>query len=510
MFKYNNTHIFTGYLKQLLSTVNIPTCKIYTSEFARYAAKHGKEDPRVIESFDTQSKNCLATRINYLKGNELYKYFLPAENIANAARESAYWDKVSTIQYIPDKATHGLTRVLNSPGIIYDQTTHEYLGEYLRFLRDYYNVNLMSMYNCFNDRICNNIYYNNSDRSVVFDFRDPQYKIYAIPVKLFYNYTIAIDCSLGIELFCGLYNGQLDTSAKALTIADKTYKKVNKVLFNQPFLYDKLDIKNWLFESEIDGLASNNKITRWDIAKREQDLKLFIKIPSTCKSSVVILEGDYRAFNNCRYTPPGQYHHDGTLVSDKADNTELSTRQSVWKFERNSSIVNFDDKEDLNMGGFVPISRLQLLAFNTGTSYPFADRLIEYLAGSAITSVDDIHDNIKRVQRVMNQNNHYFKIEGLWENKIQKIIYDYLMNAGPIEYVNGDNKLIDKRIGYHKQIGHTSKSMLYDILGYVDKDAEKWYVSWLFERGKPVIKNGKPVISDSIQSIDIYDGLYDI
>jgi hypothetical protein len=57
MFKYNNTHIFTGYLKQLLSSVNIPACKIYTKEFAEYLIAHGKEDPRVIESIDSVAYN---------------------------------------------------------------------------------------------------------------------------------------------------------------------------------------------------------------------------------------------------------------------------------------------------------------------------------------------------------------------------------------------------------------------------------------------------------------------
>ena len=105
----------------------------------------------------------------------------------------------------------------------------------------------------------------------------------------------------------------------------------------------------------------------------------------------------------------------------------------------------------------------------------------------------------------MNQNNHYFKIDGIWENKMQKIIYDYLVNAGPMEAVKVDDKtqLVDKRRGYHPRLGHTSKSALYDVLGYIDKDAEKWYASW-------TERDGKATVNDSIQNVDIYNGLYDL
>ena len=41
------------------------------------------------------------------------------------------------------------------------------------------------------------------------------------------------------------------------------------------------------------------------------------------------------------------------------------------------------------------------------------------------------------------------------------------------------------------------KSNLYDILGYVDKDTENWYVSWKKD-------SNKESVAVSLQNVDIY------
>lgn len=535
MFRYNNTHIFTGYLKQFLASFNLPACKIYTHEFAKYLEQHNQEDPRVIQSFDLygqQDQLLKSVRVNYLKGNELYNYF---------GLENPSWQRSSEVFYNSDKTRQGLTINLNSSGPNYDTVTHIYLGEYLRFLRDYHGINLMSLYNCFTDKICNNIYYKHTikmfntsfDRSLaldttnpkfietttVFDSQDPSYKLYAIPVKLFAEYTFALDCDQGIEMFCGFYKTTLDTSEKAKKFAAKTYVKVGKTLFNQPFIYNKLAINNWLptcdFVERADGTKqlNNDIFTRCDIINREHDLHLFIKVPVSCKSSIAILEGDYRNFNDFKYAPV-LYNKNNMIFDPVTDDPEKKI--TIWTYYQNKNLLNFNtvrksaggDEIDLNNYDFKPISKLQLLAFNTGESYPFADRLVEYLSGSAITPIDEVPDNIKRVQQVMVQNQNYFQIEGLWENKMRNLIYDSMINSGPIKVVN--EKLTDlhsghnpNNYGYHPRLGKVSRSSLYDVLGYVDKDAEKWYVSWQNKNGEAQVKN-------SIQNIDIYNGLYDI
>lgn len=91
---------------------------------------------------------------------------------------------------------------------------------------------------------------------------------------------------------------------------------------------------------------------------------------------------------------------------------------------------------------------------NTGVSHPFADRLIEYLLGNAISSMDDISENIKRVQRgliaelIALPEVAQIKVDGLWDERYKDLIYALAQ----------DNPL-------------TSDKM--DILGYVDKDVEK-------------------------------------
>jgi hypothetical protein len=561
MLQFNNNHIFTGYLKQFLSSFNLPACKVYTAEFEKFYSEHGYEDPRVIESSapilisSAANKKRPAVGITYLKDSSAQQYFWDTSNWKTTLdldknKVVKYWKSNQTLHYNGNKIL-GLTKTLKNPTTLYNYQTHEYLGDYLRFLRDYENINLMSMYNCFSNRLCNNIKFKlalNDTQTITVNAYDTSYKIYMLPVKLFENYTIAIDCYQGVELFCGFYNEKLDTSAKALDLVKKTYQKVPKALFNQPFIYDKLNVEYWNWKDEntrvkVDAiigsrtavntkvlqstLASTDKILRAEIAMRESELKLFIKVPATNTSSVAVLEGDYHNYNDSLYT-----------VDDKHG----------WQYFSNSTVANFETKKtckastlpDLNSREFKPISKLQLLALNTGISYPYADRLIEYLIMNVIVPNDATPDNIKRLQKVMEDCGYSFQIDGIWEPKMHMILYDYLMNSGKFtakekktislkseaaqpeatirEYslkpsptakvpIKTTGKVIDQRNGNLKQMGQKMRSDFYDILGYGDKDAEKLYASWTTKLNE---KTGahQVVAKNTLENIDIYDKLY--
>lgn len=556
MFKFNSENIFTGYIKQLLTSFNLPKYHVYTSEQQKYHEKYIaaqnninalnyriKELNKKLESLDPESKDYKQL---IAEGSKIREEMLAAKNILlgtpekdilistvrqevpNYANGGNALEYVSYMRYIPyikdgqiqiyaptiktetkttiidgkeiteDKtviqysdndwkpyhAAYGsehykvhnknanihtpkgyaynlkirnYTKNLKIQNNVYDSYTHEYLGDYLRFQRDYRNINLMPLYNCFSNTLCPRL---NISFDVVedvidsttnkvtkkgyvakFDTRETNYKIYMIPIKLFQKYTIAIDCFTDVEVCCGFY-GKYQYGSAYDTIAEDTYRCFNSMLFNKPVLYDPAaGLKKYLDPRHP-----------LEIAQHETDLKLFIKLPISNKSSIVILEGDYT-----EYTP-------STIIKRSLTNDDN------FIVVNNHTQVNFDGDLDENIKHLV--TPLQLLAQNTGISYPFADRLIEYLVGNAVTPVDDISDNIKRAKKVINAKTNALRDdEGVWEKIMQFILYDYASN------------------NFNVRVNH-------DILGYVDKDTESY-------------SNGSVSQPETISNADIYDNWED-
>jgi len=189
------------------------------------------------------------------------------------------------------------------------------------------------------------------------------------------------------------------------------------------------------------------------------------------------------------------------------------------KTENNYTVINFEYFDKLGVPEFELCTPLQLLKMNTEQQHPFADRLIEYLIGNVITDDDLLSKNIKRVQKALEKatsttNNHYhlyidkkdiskypdypytkdehgdiikiFAVDDLNEvpfvpgtitdisNRTKKIpVPTYRYHRGMPGIWDPEIKLLV--YDYINTHYNTNFDVNHDILGYVDKDAEKYY-----------------------------------
>lgn len=301
---------------------------------------------------------------------------------------------------------------------IYDRYTHRYLGKYLRFLRDYCNLNLMSMYNCFDGEILPTLRITDLDKSEEdeeseedttpkhrFTVDDKNYVFYKVPVISNQVYTMATDCALTIEMFCGY-----DIKSTIEPIKE-TYNKVNSCSFNIPFIYEIGNYDN----------SQNN-------------LCIILKVPMSLKSSIVILEGDYSSScqvdlsnNQCLLNQP--YEYKKTIMIDDEGHYIIESNPS-WSNENLYS------------------SKPELLSTNNiQGSFLLATRMVEYLTENAITGNSKSYDIRKLQLRLYDLGLTNGDMWGVWDDKDREGIYKFVQE-------------------------HNLNSKYYDVLSYFDKNVE--------------------------------------
>lgn len=415
MIKFESDNIVVGYIKNLLNTFNLPIPKIYNYEDNKYAVE-GQI---------------------YIKDDYICQY---RRKKASSELEFRPIVRYEEGLYYPNYTTN-----LKFTGITYDSNTHEYLGEYLRFIRDYKGLDLMSLYNCYSNRFAKNLVY--LEKNI--NSADKNYKILMLPVKLNREYTIAIESSVPYEIFCSCYG----VTNYNLDLIQETYTVEARSNFYDLVYFDKLKT-----------LIDKNKDLYDDIAKSEKDLKMFIKIPSSIKSSVVVLEGHYtsnmfsfkKSVSNSESVGKRRYY----------DPYQLNYCKMVYNFNpEKEALEDTNNEYDYKTLIAKMPTRHQLLQLNTGTNYPFADKLISYLCDNTICKLDTINDNIKRLQWYLytqyTENTHDGKCDisyglkdissnyGIWEDKYNLVIYN---------------------LAKEKNLINTK----FDILGNVDRDIEKY------------------------------------
>ena len=632
VLKFNNENIITGYIKQLLAEFNLPKYRIYTAKqyspelYKRVKALKAciaKDLNKDDETFKEALKELIALEdpdVNILP--TVYRDDYPEYSIGE--RKESYPKQIFYAPYIKDgkiqefvngqwtdcrtkhvvrpldgdkphigaqflpkyyhynKPELNYTKNLQIKNNIYDSYTHEYLGDYLRFQRDYNKINLMPLYNCFSNRDCEHldlsVEVSSGNNGYTAEFKTSEdYKIYMVPVKLFQKYTIAIDCEGAVEMCCGLYDKYQykDTSDTLLTncmtkLAKATYTCYNSLQFKTPVLFDKL----FFIKS---ALYSHNNDTLNRIAAKETALKLFIKVPKNNKSSIVVLEGDYTSYNdmvvqqkvipmevtnrlvaeylennpevveaneelfkylikpfadivsdstNATHIARAKeiingfplaalnfYRSDETLpgttklsadqldvLEEMAELVHMNAGESLKNEEikaisqgmslmpinaiaRNRTIINFEEDHFEELTTKL-ISPLQLLRTNTGTSYPFADRLLEYLVGNAITQHDEISDNISRAKSVAKVNCEMSGVDlstpGIWSPIMQLLFYNYIAEK------------------------YSTNDAFHDLLGFVDKDVERLYKIERQSARTTDVNGNRQTKGTTISQINIY------
>jgi hypothetical protein len=577
MHEFGSAGLVTGYIKQLLATFELPTMRVYTKELEKYYDLHGKESPFVIESFDklklTADKQQLVDNMN-IKTVSKDEYDILANSQAVQIDEDirvpylkdgriqfllgGYYTNDNT--FIPgkwqskdldvNKSQGGLWEIYNRGAAylnqtkrlqirnnIYDSYTHEYLGNYLRFLRDYDDLDLMSLYNCFSNRLCSSttgldIKIGESKIYGRFNALDSNYKIYLVPVKLFKNYTIAIDSRTPVEICCGIYNNKLNTTKDAYNqLLECTYYKATSPRFNQPFLYTALTdiapkaLSDFPTSAEIESHSNARKFIA-QIADRESNLMLILKVHKDVTSSITILEGDYRGWND---------FSSKFVVNTSANIQSTLVEKKILLNHNHTVIPNEAIYADLEAPLITP---LQLLQLNTEKHMPFADRLLEYLMDMCITGKqDDPRENVQMAQQVsglhfkgetlplryfiardsQNNNSHiiwigrqlcsetgdyYLPVNSLVLHRFNKSGEDSVIGSMD-KWLTDNNLRIDSNwysyeplaIDQNLQSGiwHDSLQKLFyrymlnntehefsvhrDLLGYVDKDVEKYFIA---------------------------------
>lgn len=403
MLKFNDDNIYVGYIKQLLNSFNLPQCQIGDKEFKQ--------------------------TLHYIKGNSLYLYSY--DNI----QEEGQTRRISN--YKRGDAIKNITKNLEIRSNIYDSYTHEYLGDYLRFLRDYDNLDLMSMYNCFSNVVAYNLDF--TINGVNFNSSSDEYTIFAIPIKYNKKYTIAIDWHGTIDLCCGFYSNEqryqspLNVDASDNTLVEReTYLRVSGTRFNHPFVFDK-------------NVISTKYVRDY---YNEKNFKLFLRVPTMCKSSIVILEGDYAC--------------DTELLVENRRQKLVPSTYFYRRLDEQGEIT--DDILDSNTGttDFKYMTKHQLLSINSGESYLLADRLVEYLSNQVITQIDPVINNIKRLQRkALIEYDNKYNTYGIFDEDTRKFLYKDIV------------------------VGNDLQNKYYDTLAYVDKDVERVFnIDYIKKDGK--------------------------
>lgn len=395
----------------------------------------------------------------------------------------------------------------------YDDATHKYLGNYLRYLRDTKSVNLMPYYNCYNAVELTDVYLNTADISALrcsddmildesgntvpkvtprdspplycgvyqkydasqtYGFgNSTSYKVVAVPIKFDTTYTVAVESRSVVSLRGIIYDFDIGMIKEYDSpLYGSTVKYYSDYLnhscmtlpftkFSEPFTY-RVDLASSSLSLSSTKLA--------ELYSRQNNLYMVLQLPANVDSSIVVLEGTYTqrykeiTENNCYMphlvasTDEEQYEDVGYVAREHTRMQELEITYSD-KFVPEDLTVN-PSSNSMYPNNHVDVkypNNLSLLYYNTGVSYAFSDRLIEYLLLNVVTGLETLSTNISRVQDSLKT------LYPSYEDRlIRKVVTRGMWDDSIVHYIKS---LISEN--------STKLSIPLDHDGYINKDVEE-------------------------------------
>lgn len=345
--------------------------------------------------------------------------------------DSNYFDVIEP--FVENKFYRGVTTNLQTNSALYDSETHYALGQYLRYLRDMYEIDLMPFYNCFSGNSSDTIRIqeNNGVEHIEENNKVKDDLItYIVPIKFNTPYTIYYDTMTPFKVRPVYYNGiKVQPIRNADNNTEITSTLVRGCSKNKPFVFKPL--------SYYVGYS-----TSWVNYKLLEDyLTLLIQVPKEANSNIVVLEGDYSDVKLIR-TGTGR-HLQNKYVGDLSHFSQKDINQVLKPYS-------------------------SLLENNTDINYAFCDRLIEYLLYAPIINRDRVKDNIFRIQKYLSSNSaikalgkKYLPnyVRDVWDNNLRFYIYDLVTS-----HKEDDTNYTPMKSNIPR--------VIFDINGFVDKDSE--------------------------------------
>ena len=388
-FNYSNTE--TLFIKNLLKNTYLPYAP--TVRHGDYLIKgvdycFGNNLIHCTESGTLTTKTSMLEGVLYVQGyNNNVTPTKLSPSVSDSAKTGAYFlcgagaktAKYYTVETINfNNFQPGINSNYVSNSTYYDSETHQMLGKYLRWYRDVYSIDLMSMYNCFCDMSTSHLHLTKGN---VEDGKLNGSTVWVIPAQLNKTYTLFINSAHKVTI------GYTFMNNRGRILNDNKDGYVDESLNFDITEYNELTYGTPIYYST--QLLDSNKMIY------NNNFYIVVQVDSNYPISIVVLEGKYK-------------RHFNRVVTNA--------------FDRNLI-------QDYGFDSFLCPS----LAISPTTYYiPYSNRLIEFLLNNVITPSTDISLNVKRIQEELNNRGIDITPNDVWSDDLRySILNEYFKYHNP-------------------------------------------------------------------------------